>query len=67
VPGQALIFAAAVSLCGHSRSEALNDPIAKLQEGLHDGQLRLDYEPKQAYLRSIIDALGAPKLTEEIL
>jgi peroxiredoxin len=44
----------------HYRSEKLDDPIAKLQKRLDYGQLRLDYDPKQGYLRSIMDALGVP-------
>jgi hypothetical protein len=44
----------------HYRSEKLDDPIARLQKRLDYGQLRLDYDPQQGYLRSIMDALGVP-------
>jgi thiol-disulfide isomerase/thioredoxin len=44
----------------HYRSENLDDPIARLQKKLDYGQLRLDYDPIQGYLRSIMDALGVP-------
>ena len=51
----------------HYRSEALDDPIAKLQKRLDDGQLRLTYDAKQGYLASIMDALGVPLSSQTLV
>ena len=67
MPRKALIFAPAVSLCGHSRSDSLDDLIAKMQKRLDDGRLRLDYDRKQSYLKSIIDALGVPLSSQTLV
>jgi hypothetical protein len=84
VPRKALMFAAAISLCGqvvvkqqgfvpfsdapiHYRSENLDDPIARLQKRLDDGQLRLHYDPEHGYLWSIMDALGVPLSSQTLV
>ena len=84
MPRKALMFAAAISLCGqvvvkqqgfvpfsdapiHYRSENLDDPIARLQKRLDDGQLRLHYDPEHGYLWSIMDALGVPLSSQTLV
>jgi len=42
----------------HYRSEGLDDPIARLQKKLDQGQVTLDYEAQTGYLRSVMAALG---------
>jgi hypothetical protein len=39
------------------RSSELNDPVAKLEKRLERGELKLHYDPKHGYLKSILDAL----------
>jgi hypothetical protein len=39
------------------RSSELNDPVAKLEQRLERGELKLHYHPKHGYLKSILDAL----------
>src|ERR1700733_12520682 len=39
------------------RSENLTDPIAKLQQKLDSGEVKLEYEPQHGYLRSVLSAL----------
>jgi len=39
------------------RSSELNDPVAKLEKRLERGDLKLHYDPKHGYLKSILDAL----------
>lgn len=40
------------------RSENLNDPLAKLQQRLDRGEVRLEYEPQHGYLQSVLRALN---------
>jgi hypothetical protein len=39
------------------RSQALSDPVAKLEERLERGEVKLHYDPKHGYLKSILSAL----------
>jgi hypothetical protein len=39
------------------RSSELNDPVAKLEKRLEQGQLKLHYEGRHGYLKSVLDAL----------
>lgn len=39
------------------RSSDLNDPVAKLEKRLERGELKLRYDPKHGYLKSILEAL----------
>jgi hypothetical protein len=39
------------------RSSNLNDPVAKLEKRLEQGDLKLRYDPKHGYLKSVLDAL----------
>ena len=39
------------------RSSELNDPVAKLEKRLESGDLKLHYDSKHGYLKSILDAL----------
>ena len=39
------------------RSQNLSDPVAKLQQQLDSGQVRLEYEPEHGYLKSVLRAL----------
>src|ERR1019366_10244535 len=42
------------------RWENLSDPVAKLQKRLDRGEVKLDYEPKHGYLKSVLDQLAIP-------
>ena len=42
------------------RSENLSDPVAKLQQRLDSGEVKLNYEPGHGYLRSVLAALKIP-------
>ena len=39
------------------RSSELNDPVAKLEKRLEQGELKLHYDPRHGYLKSVLDAL----------
>jgi len=39
------------------RSSDLSDPVAKLEERLERGEIKLHYDPKHGYLKSVLDAL----------
>ena len=39
------------------RSSKLNDPVARLEKRLERGELKLHYDPKHGYLKSVLDAL----------
>jgi hypothetical protein len=39
------------------RSSELNDPVAKLEKRLERGELKLHYDSKHGYLKSVLDAL----------
>ncbi len=42
------------------RSNALSDPVAKLEKRLEDGKSALVYEPEHGYLRSVLQQLEVP-------
>ena len=42
------------------RSENLSDPVARLQKQLDRGEVRLEYEPKHGYLKSVLEKLEIP-------
>src|SRR5580700_10412560 len=42
------------------RSENLTDPVARLQEKIDRGEVKLDYEPKHGYLKSVLERLAIP-------
>jgi hypothetical protein len=42
------------------RSENLRDPVALLQKKIDRGEVKLEYEPKHGYLRSVLDKLAIP-------
>src|SRR5580704_8106962 len=42
------------------RSENLSDPVAKLQQRLDSGEVKLNYEAGHGYLRSVLAALNIP-------
>jgi hypothetical protein len=39
------------------RSSKLDDPVARLEKRLERGELKLHYDPKHGYLKSVLDAL----------
>ena len=42
------------------RSENLTDPVALLQKRIDHGEVKLDYEPKHGYLKSVLEKLAIP-------
>ena len=42
------------------RSENLTDPVALLQKRIDQGEVKLDYEPKHGYLKSVLEKLAIP-------
>jgi hypothetical protein len=42
------------------RSENLTDPVALLQKRIDRGEVKLDYEPKHGYLKSVLEKLAIP-------
>jgi hypothetical protein len=42
------------------RTHDVTDPVAKLQTALDRGDLKLEYEPKHGYLKSVLDKLQIP-------
>jgi hypothetical protein len=42
------------------RSNDLHDPVANLQKRLDKGEVKLEYEPKNGYLRSVLQLLNIP-------
>jgi hypothetical protein len=42
------------------RSAEVNDPVARLEKQLERGEIQLEYEPQNGYLRSVLDALRVP-------
>jgi len=42
------------------RTQPVSDPVAKLQERVDRGDVKLDYEPKHGYLRSVLEQLQIP-------
>jgi hypothetical protein len=51
----------------HYRSEALDDPIARLQKRLDSGEIKLTYEPKHGYLGAVLAALGVPLSSQTLV
>jgi hypothetical protein len=49
------------------RSEDLSDPVAKLQQQLDRGELKLEYEPGHGYLRSVLKALRVPLSSQTLV
>ena len=49
------------------RSENLTDPIAKLEQQLETGEIKLDYEPARGYLRSVLSALRVPSSSQTLV
>src|SRR5450631_2471835 len=41
-------------------SDALHDPIAKLQQRISRGEVNLEYEPVHGYLKSVLQTLDIP-------
>ena len=44
----------------HYRSAELSDPVAKLEKRLERGELKLSYDSRHGYLKSVLDALHIP-------
>jgi hypothetical protein len=42
------------------RSENLSDPVAILQKRIDRGEVKLEYEPKHGYLKSVLEKLAIP-------
>jgi hypothetical protein len=42
------------------RSESLIDPVALLQKEIDRGEVKLDFEPKHGYLKSVLEKLAIP-------
>jgi hypothetical protein len=42
------------------RTHLVTDPVAKLQAAVDRGDVKLDYEPKHGYLKSVLDKLQIP-------
>jgi hypothetical protein len=49
------------------RSENLSDPIAKLQQRLERGEVKLEFEPGHGYLRSVLAALKVPVSSQTLV
>src|SRR4051812_45756132 len=49
------------------RSSALNDPVAKLSARLASGEAKLQYEPKNGYLRSVLKLLDIPVSSQTLV
>src|SRR5580693_4089747 len=49
------------------RSENLSDPVALLQKKLDRGEVKLDYEPKHGYLKSVLEKLEIPLDTQTLV
>jgi hypothetical protein len=49
------------------RTQALNDPIAKLEKRLESGQVVLDFDPKFGYLKSVLGALKVPVSSQALV
>jgi len=48
-------------------SDRVNDPIAKLQERLDQGKVKLKFEPKHGYLKSVMDLLELPVSSQTLV
>jgi len=49
------------------RSNDLHDPVAVLQQRLEKGEVTLDYEPKNGYLRSVLKLLDIPVSSQTLV
>jgi hypothetical protein len=49
------------------RSNDLNDPVAKLQKRQDKGEVALQYEPKNGYLRSVPQPLNVPVSSQTLV
>ena len=49
------------------RSNDLNDPVAKLEKHLEKGEVALQYEPKNGYLRSVLQLLDIPVSSQTLV
>src|SRR5580698_5631093 len=48
-------------------SDTLTDPVAKLQQRISRGEVKLDYEPAHGYLKSVLDALDIPASSQTLV
>jgi len=48
-------------------SDALTDPVAKLQQRVSRGEVNLAYEPAHGYLKSVLDALDIPVSSQTLV
>jgi hypothetical protein len=48
-------------------SDALNDPVAKLQQHISRGEAKLAYEPVHGYLKSVLDKLDVPVTSQTLV
>lgn len=48
-------------------SDALNDPVARLQQRLEQGGVKLAYEPEHGYLKSVLQALDIPVSSQTLV
>jgi hypothetical protein len=48
-------------------SESLDDPIVRLEKRLESGEIKLSYEPKHGYLKSVLDALRVPVSSQTLV
>ena len=48
-------------------SDALNDPVAKLQQRIGRGEAKLEYEPAHGYLKPVLDALDIPVRSQTLV
>ena len=49
------------------RSSDLNDPVAKLEKRLERGEVKLRYESRHGYLKSVLDALHVPVSSQALV
>jgi len=49
------------------RSENLSDPVAVLQKRIDRGEVKLEYEPKHGYLKSVLENLAIPIDTQTLV
>ena len=49
------------------RTHEVSDPVAQLQKSLDHGDVKLDYEPKHGYLKSVLDRLEIPVSSQTLV
>ena len=49
------------------RSNDLHDPVANLEKRLEKGEVKLEYEPKNGYLRSVLQLLNIPVSSQTLV